>query len=295
MASANFKTALKHVLIYEGGYSNHPADPGGVTLEGVIQRVYDGYRKRKGRPQQPLKASMRNTAEWKKERDEIYREQYWNMIRGDEMPSGIDFVVFDGAVNSGPAQSAKWLQRALGVNPDGNIGEATLAAIKAHPNHDKLVADICGRRMAFLQQLKTFSTFGKGWSARVANVQATGQALASGKVVAVTAAAAVDKSPAEEGNAKASSADIAEAPVPVGAGTAGTTIGTLTTGTLDTLQTTSATLQPLSEGIQYVKYIVIGITLLIAAVTIYGVYRNYKAQRARNGEDSALVPDTETA
>lgn len=294
MASANFKAALEHVLVYEGGYSNHPKDPGGVTLEGVIQRVYDGYRKRKGKPQQALKASMRKTAAWKNERDDIYREQYWNMIRGDEMPDGIDFVVFDGAVNSGPSQSAKWLQRALGVTADGNIGEATLAAINAHSNHDKLVADICGRRMAFLQQLKTFKTFGKGWTARLTSVKSTGQALASGlsRSAGVSAVAAP---PVNDASAKATSAEISEAPVSVSVGTAGTTIGTVTTGTLDTLQTTSATLEPLSEGIQIVKYIVIGITLLIAAVTLYGVWRNYKAQRARNGQDSVLVPKTEVA
>lgn len=280
MAKASFPAALKHVLVYEGGYSNHPKDPGGVTLEGVIQRVYDGYRKRKGLPQQALKPTMRNTAAWKKERDEIYREQYWDAIRGDELPAGVDFVVFDGAVNSGPSQSVKWLQRALGVTADGNIGEATLGAVKSHSDYDKLVADICGRRMAFLKQLRTWPTFGKGWSARVANVKSNGQAMAHGSVGA---------EPKKEGNAKASGSDLAEAPVPVGVGTTGTTIGTVATGAIDTLQTTTTALEPLSEGIQIVKYVVIGITLLIACITIYGVYRSYKAQRARNGEDIAAV------
>lgn len=177
MASMSFAKSLSAVLVHEGGWSNHPKDPGGATMKGVIQRVYDGYRKRKGLP---LRSVARiETAELR----EIYKAQYWDVVRGDDLPAGVDYVVFDGAVNSGPSQSAKWLQRALGtVKVDGEIGEATLAAVAAHPDHDRLIAAICDRRMAFLKALRTWGDFGRGWTSRVAGVLKIGQAWASGSV-----------------------------------------------------------------------------------------------------------------
>lgn len=173
MTAANFEKSLKRVLVYEGGYSNHPSDPGGPTMKGVIQRVYDGYRKRKGLPTRSVQYLAEN------ELHEIYRTQYWDLVRGDELPPGVDFVVFDGAVNSGPSQSVKWLQRALGVKADGNIGEATLAAAST-ANRTALINGICDRRLAFLKALRTWPVFGKGWGSRVADVRRWG--LSFGKV-----------------------------------------------------------------------------------------------------------------
>lgn len=177
MTSLSFDKSLKAVLVHEGGFSDHPADPGGKTMKGVIQRVYDGYRKRKGRAPR----SVRQIEDG--ELREIYKAQYWDVVRGDDLPAGVDYAVFDGAVNSGPSQSVKWLQRALGnVKVDGAIGEATLAAVASHPDHDRLIAAICERRMAFLKALKTWGSFGKGWTARVDGVRKLGQAWASGSV-----------------------------------------------------------------------------------------------------------------
>jgi lysozyme family protein len=177
MTSQVYAKALKHVLVHEGGKVDDPQDPGARTNQGVIQRVYDGYRARKGRARRDV--WLMGPAE----RDEIYRFQYWDVIRGDELPAGVDYVVFDGAVNSGPTQSVKWLQRALGgVMVDGQIGEATLAAVAAHPDHDALIAAICVRRVAFLKALKTWGRFGRGWARRVAGVEEAGQAWASGSV-----------------------------------------------------------------------------------------------------------------
>lgn len=167
MVASSFEKSLKRVLIYEGGYSNHPDDPGGPTMKGVIQRVYDGYRKRKGQPTRSVKYLTES------ELQEIYRAQYWDQIRGDDLPSGVDFVVFDGAVNSGPSQSTKWLQRALGIKADGNIGESTVAAALA-ADPARLVNAVCDRRMAFLKALKTWPVFGKGWGSRVADVRRWG-------------------------------------------------------------------------------------------------------------------------
>lgn len=179
MTTAKFKPALEKVLVHEGGYSNHPSDPGGATMQGVTQRVYDLYRKAKGNPSRSVRQMT------PAERDAIYKQRYWDVVKGDALPAGIDYVVFDGAVNSGPVQSVKWLQRALGSRytgkVDGMMGQSTLAAVQEHPNHDALVAAICERRLAFLKALKTWRVFGKGWSSRVAGVKAVGQAWATGQ------------------------------------------------------------------------------------------------------------------
>lgn len=172
MTAENFERALKRVLVYEGGYSNHPSDPGGATMKGVIQTVYDAYRDRKSEPRQ----SVKNLSE--AELQEIYRKQYWDKIDGDLLPSGVDMVVFDGAVNSGPSRSAKWLQIALGFSGkmvDGDIGEMTLGKIRETQNLTALVDKICDHRMAFLKGLRIFATFGKGWSRRVDDVRSTGK------------------------------------------------------------------------------------------------------------------------
>lgn len=175
-----FAPALAATLVFEGGYSNHPKDPGGVTLEGIIQRVYDDFRRAKGLPRRPLTPQMRGEADWIAERDEIYRTRYWDLIKGNELPPGIDFAVFDGAVNSGPAQAAKWLQRALGVPADGVVGPQTLAAVRAAADHDAIVAGIQDRRLAMVQSLTTWKTFGKGWARRIAEVRGIGLAIAGG-------------------------------------------------------------------------------------------------------------------
>lgn len=170
MAAESFKRALALVLVHEGGYSNHPDDPGGPTMKGIIQRVYDGYRRSKGLPTRSVRELERG------ELEEIYRRNYWDAARCDELPAGIDYVVFDGAVNSGPAQSAKWLQRALGLPADGQIGEVTLAAARSYGRNAQLVDGICDRRLAMLQALRTWPVFGKGWGRRVADVRRDGKA-----------------------------------------------------------------------------------------------------------------------
>lgn len=176
MALSGFSRAMPPVLVHEGDYVDDPHDPGGETNQGVTARVYNSFRARKGQAKQSVR--LMTTVE----RDAIYRAQYWDVIRGDFLPEGVGYVVFDGAVHSGTAQSAKWLQRALGVRDDGQIGEATLAAVGAHPDHDKLIAAICAQRLAFLRRLKTWPRYKGGWSTRVRDVQRRGQAWASGSV-----------------------------------------------------------------------------------------------------------------
>lgn len=171
-----FARSLAKVLVHEGGYVNHPKDPGGATNQGVTQRVYDAYRRSIKQPARSVR-EMTNA-----ERDSIYRTRYWNLVKGDDLPPGVGYTVFDGAVNSGVGQSVKWLQRALGVVADGIIGSDTLTALVNHPDHDRLIAKIIELREKFLRALKTFSTFGKGWLSRIAGVKKVGQAWAMGSV-----------------------------------------------------------------------------------------------------------------
>jgi lysozyme family protein len=157
---ANFDTALDWVLAHEGGFVNHPKDPGGATNRGVTQRVYDGYRERKGLARRSVRAIAAEEVR------EIYWAQYWNAVRGDDLPSGLDYAVFDYAVNSGPRRAAMDLQRELGVKVDGVIGQVTLAAISRVDVFD-LIVRLCERRMRFLRALKHWKTFGRGWTRRV--------------------------------------------------------------------------------------------------------------------------------
>lgn len=166
--SSNYAKCLELVLRHEGGYVNHPKDPGGATNYGVTQAVYDDYRGAN-------KQSVRNIA--MNEVSAIYRRQYWDRVRGDDLPAGLDYAVFDFAVNSGVSRAAKYLQRLLGVADDGQIGPSTLSAVRGRSPAD-LASDLCNRRLSFLQGLNTWPTFGKGWAKRVNDVKAVSQAMA---------------------------------------------------------------------------------------------------------------------
>lgn len=178
MTTTSFSRSLKRVLVHEGGKVDNPKDPGGRTAYGVTQRVYDAYRD--GKKQKRRDVYEIDTVEV----GTLYRRRYWDVIGGDKLPDGVDYVVFDGAVNSGTAQSVKWLQRALGVRYvgkiDGQMGMMTLDAIAAYPDHDKLIELICSRRLAFMRALRTWNYFRKGWERRVKDVEETGKAWASG-------------------------------------------------------------------------------------------------------------------
>jgi lysozyme family protein len=158
----NFDSALAHVLKHEGGYVNHPADPGGMTNLGVTKRVWEEWV-----GHDVDEKTMRGlTAEMVAP---LYKKKYWDKVKGDDLPSGVDYVVFDAAVNSGPGRAAKWLQACIGVEQDGGIGPKTLAAVKAFKGD--LIGDYNKRRLSFLTDLPHWGTFGKGWSRRVASVQ----------------------------------------------------------------------------------------------------------------------------
>lgn len=166
----NFDAALAHVLVFEGGYSDHPADPGGATNLGITKAVLE--RSRGGAVS---KSEVR--ALTKKEAAAIYRKSYWEPCRCAQLPAGIDLAVFDCAVNQGVGRATRFLQQAAQVNVDGQIGPVTIAAVLAAPR-ETLLTEFISRRMqsyGLLQRL--FRVFGLGWSRRLTATHAAAMAL----------------------------------------------------------------------------------------------------------------------
>lgn len=165
----NFEKALAAVLHHEGGFVNHPSDPGGMTNLGCTKKVWEEWV-----GHQVDEATMRNL----KPSDvaPLYKARYWDKVHGDELPAGVDYVVFDAAINSGPGRAAKWLQAAVGVDADGAIGPATMRAVNARPAR-QIVEDYNKRRLSFLHDLPTWGTFGKGWARRVGEVDVAALAM----------------------------------------------------------------------------------------------------------------------
>mgnify|MGYP003657230111 CR=1 FL=1 len=160
---SNFEKALAHVLESEGGFSNHKLDPGGMTNLGCTKAVWEEFV---GHP--VSEADMR--ALTPADVAPLYKRKYWDRVAGDLLPSGLDYAVFDAAINSGPGRAAKWLQEVAGVPADGSIGKQTLAAIDAFSPLE-IIAQYNDKRLQFLEALPTFATFGRGWSNRVSAVQ----------------------------------------------------------------------------------------------------------------------------
>lgn len=172
---ANYDRALPLILKHEGGFVNHPKDPGGATNKGITI----GTLKRLGidvdRDGDSDITDLKNLRHEHVAR--VYKLFYWDAVRADMLPSGLDYAVADFAVNSGPSRAAQHLQRILGVTADGDIGPKTLAAVAKRDAAD-LVNALCDSRLRFLRGLKTWGTFGKGWNRRVAEVRAVGLAWA---------------------------------------------------------------------------------------------------------------------
>ena len=154
----NFNVALQHVLKSEGGYVDHPKDPGSRTNLGVTARTWEDWV-----GHVPSEKEMRELTPEKVA--PLYKRKYWDAVKGDDLPSGVDYCVFDCAVNSGPGRAAKILQETVGVKPDGGIGPITLAAVKSL-DPVVLINKYAEKRLAFWQSLPTFDTFGKGWTRR---------------------------------------------------------------------------------------------------------------------------------
>lgn len=180
MATGNFSKCLARILVYEGGNDDDPRDPGGRTSRGILQSEYERWLKRSGKWSTVTDRDVWRAADV--DIAQIYRENYWDRMHCEELPAGIDLVIFDSGINSGVAQAAKWAQRACGIAVDGDFGPETRHALQSSSDNDRLAAEILKRRLAMLQALSTWKFYGKGWSARVANVQKIAQAWASGSV-----------------------------------------------------------------------------------------------------------------
>jgi lysozyme family protein len=161
---SNFDNCLKKLLVHEGGFSNHSQDPGGMTNLGVTAKVWAEWV-----GHDVNEKIMRNLTP--SDVASLYKRKYWDACRADDLVSGLDYVVFDFAVNSGVGRAAKTLQACVGVPMDGGIGPATLAAVKAQ-NPAELIEKVCDKRLDFLKSLSTFPVFGRGWERRVNEVKA---------------------------------------------------------------------------------------------------------------------------
>jgi lysozyme family protein len=160
----NFDQSFEMVLAHEGGFVNNPKDPGGMTNLGVTKAAWEGYV---GKPVD--EDFMRKlTPEVVKP---FYKAMYWDKIKGDQLPNGVDYAAYDLAVNSGVGRAAKFLQTIAGVMADGVLGPKSMGAIReCNPEHT--VDALCDMRLDFLKRLPTFETFGKGWTIRVNDVKA---------------------------------------------------------------------------------------------------------------------------
>ena len=154
----NFDQAFDILLKHEGGFSDHPADPGGKTRFGITEAVAREVGYRGDMRELPLDLAKR-----------IYKDRYWDAVRAEELPEAIRYAVFDAAVNSGPRQAARWLQRAVGVKDDGIIGPVTLAAVRA-ADPERLLRRMLAQRLRFMTGLSTWPAFGRGWARRIADL-----------------------------------------------------------------------------------------------------------------------------
>lgn len=167
---SNFDRAMPHILAYEGGYVDHPKDPGGATNLGITRKVLAEWRGITPYTRLPKTEVAALSLE---EAKAIYKARYWKPVRGDDLPPGIDLSVFDAGVNSGPSRSVKWLQSALGVPADGVVGDRQTMPALRKADIPKTIKGHCAKRLGFMRSLAIWNTFGKGWSARVAKVEAT--------------------------------------------------------------------------------------------------------------------------
>ena len=164
---SNFNRSLLLLLKHEGGYVNHPSDPGGMTNLGVTAKVWESWVGHPVDEKQMRALTSDDVAP-------LYKRKYWDACRADELISGLDYAIFDFAVNSGVGRSIKTLQACVGVNADGGFGSTTMAAVSLFKGDSAkvIITEVCDNRLNFLKSLKTFAVFGKGWENRVNSVKA---------------------------------------------------------------------------------------------------------------------------
>jgi lysozyme family protein len=157
----NFRDCLELVLKHEGGFVNHPRDPGGITNLGVTQRVWEEWVKHPVTEKDMRELTPALVAP-------MYEMKYWRTSYCEKLPRGLDLLVFSMAVNAGSGRSVKLLQDAIGVVADGIIGPRTMARIN-EANVETLIDKFSEARRAYYRGLKLFPVFGVGWLRRTEN------------------------------------------------------------------------------------------------------------------------------
>ena len=170
MAASSYGAALARLFAHEGGYTNHPADPGGPTNFGITIADYRKYVKPDATASDVQRMSVG-------EAKAIYRKRYWDALRCDELPAGVDYAVFDYGVNSGVGRAGKVLRRCLHLSDATSRVADDVIAAAAAADAPHLISAICDERLAFLHSLKTWDDFGRGWERRVAEVKAAALAM----------------------------------------------------------------------------------------------------------------------
>ena len=163
----NFDKCLHMLLEHEGGYVNNKHDKGGMTNLGVTKKVYDEWIGRESTEQEMRDLTPDDVAP-------IYKKNYWDRVKGDQLPSGVDWCAFDWAVNSGSGRPAKAIQRAVGATQDGAIGNQTLGLV-AEKDPKFIIDYVYTVRQAFYEGLDDYKHFGRGWSRR--NTETLHQAM----------------------------------------------------------------------------------------------------------------------
>lgn len=159
----NFEDSLQAVLKHEGGFVNHPSDPGGMTNLGCTKATWGAWVGHEVDEEVMRALTPADVAP-------LYKKKYWDTVKGDMLPSGIDYMVFDFAINSGPRMASKVLQRCVGAIDDGVIGPKTIAAVSSF-NQEELIKSYAKRRIDFYEELPTWYVFGTGWKNRVNDVE----------------------------------------------------------------------------------------------------------------------------
>jgi|TARA_R100000656_G_scaffold109441_3_gene81471 lysozyme family protein len=154
----NFEKSLSILLKHEGGFVDHPKDPGGATNKGITKKTYEQFLGRDVTVEE-----IKNIPD--EDVELIYKTLYWDVVKCDKLPAGVDFAVFDWCVNGGPSRAAKTLQKALNVDVDGAIGPNTLSTATS-ADSTQTIELFTKEREDFYRGLKTFDTFGKGWIRR---------------------------------------------------------------------------------------------------------------------------------
>lgn len=278
MSVANFERSLAAVLKHEGGYVNHPKDPGGATNMGITHKTLAAWRK----VESVTRADVRNLTV--SEVRQIYRAQYWAPIKGDQLPLGLDYAVFDFGVNSGVGRAVRFLQQLLknmGLYDgaiDGLIGAKTIKALDAIDDVDALIIAYCDKRLAFLKRLKGWSTFGKGWKRRVTEVQDLAVDVAEGSAgyAPQVAVAPTEVSSCRTPHDVAGATDVSAIKTIEGQG--GAALGVGTAGTA--LSEAAAQIQPLAEYSKWIQMVFVGLLVAGIGLTLWTTLKGIQRQNA---------------